>query len=158
MCFQGYGRSASPMGPAHNVDQIFYLGKYPASSTIGLPLPLGTPEVSISSVCSKPSVPGSPAPSWIPQTLSSFYQDLSSVSCFVATWYGTLPSQPRVAMCVHMCPHVCMCSLQLLLLGHVAPSPSCHRMSQVSLPWLQSAISWKCRGHRRSGSALWNRM
>lgn len=123
MCFQGCGRGAIPMGPAHNVDQVFYLGKYPASSAIGLGL--GTPEVSISSVCSRPSLLGSPAPSWIPQTLS-FCQDLGPVFMFHGhVVWGT----PFVVMCVHMCSHMCMCSMHLFLLSHLAikrPRCPCH--------------------------------
>lgn len=58
VCFHGYKCGAHPPDPAHTVDQVLHLGKYPDSSTIGLEL--GTPEASILSVRSRPSSPGPP--------------------------------------------------------------------------------------------------
>ena len=44
---------------------------------------------------------------------------------------------------VHMCPHVCMCNMQLSLLGRVAPSPLAIDVPDVLVV---ATISWKHRG------------
>lgn len=56
--------------------------------------------------------------------------------------------------CVHMCPHVCMCSLQHILLGHIPPSPLainvpsalamatiCHFLKTWALPFRELAAT-----------------
>lgn len=134
---------------------------YPASPNTGLDL--APYEVSPSSVCSRPSLPGSPAPSWILRTLSAKTSALCHVSWPHST--GHFLHGHVWPRCVHMCPYVCMCSMQLILLSHIAPSPLainvpyilamatiCHFLETQGLP-LQRA-----GGHRWSESALRNRM
>ena len=149
MCFHGYECSASPMDPAHTVDQVFHLGKYPASSTIGLEL--GTPGVSISSVCSRLSSPGSPAPSWILQTLSFLPRPRPCV-----LFHGHMVRDtPFVAMCGQGV-YIMVCTL-LLPPCHQCPRCPCRGYNLPS-PGNAGAALQRAGGHRRSGSALRNRM
>ncbi|KAF6109592.1 hypothetical protein HJG60_010852 [Phyllostomus discolor] len=74
----------------------------PASSNTGPDL--GAPDVPISSVCSGPSLRGSPAPSWTLQAV--FLPRPHPMSCFMATWYRTLLAWPCVAV---MCTYVSAC-------------------------------------------------
>lgn len=110
----------------------------PASSNTGPDLgALTSPShlCALGQVCMAPLLPPGPCK-------LSFCQDLAR--CHVSWPHGTGHSShghvwPR---CVHMCPNVCMCSMRFILLGLVAPSPV-PSMSWMSLPWLQSTISWE---------------
>lgn len=104
---------------------------------------------------------------WAPQKSPShlFQAKFAWLPCPLLDSTNSLPrSQPCVtfhghmghSLCGHVCPHVCMCSARSA--QPRCPQPPCCHMSQMSLPWLPSAVSWRHRGHRRSGSALWNRM
>lgn len=112
----------------------------PASSNTGLHL--AAPDVSSSSVYSRLSLPGSQLPPGScklflprPQPCVMFHGHIVQDTPFMAT-HGS-----GIYICVHMCVCVaCSSFCSATLLSALLPS-----MSHMSLPWLQSAISWKCR-------------
>lgn len=94
-----------------------------------LPLPLGLawapPEVSVSVLNSRPSPHGSPAPFRVPLMLP-FCQDLALGHVSRPRGTGRSPHGHVWPWCVHRCPRVvcvCVCNMQLILLGHMAPGP-----------------------------------
>lgn len=94
-------------GLVHIVDQVFYLYLSSKDLRTLLLLTLGLnwapPNISISSVLSKPSPPGSPTPSQILPTLTPKLTPKTSALCHVSWSHGT--GHPLHGN-VHMCSHV----------------------------------------------------